>query len=367
MYWASIPTVAFLAFSRDVTNSPTYTKRCSSLSLSSTTTSANGAPGTSTPEKYGRLIEWIKSKEGVISEKIEIRPSSRGGGYGAFVTEPINEGDVLFTVPRSACLTLEDATEDPECGEKMKKLIEKAGPGADTAVMAGYMAKEYLELLEDIKNDNEKESRWGPYFQTLPWKRGDNEQEHILFWSEDMIDSLLAGSVCYEEANGLTSEVDLAVQVMNQIVGKKIRAARGEEIEEGFSWPWEAKSKEPDDIVEGFPEAVKGAFVSLLTRSFQDGEGDEEKLVPMLDLLQHSDNPNIRHAMRKSDGMVEVFARRQIEADEELLNQYRPEEEDTMPYSRFFTRFGFVPGISEPIENLLQDKSTIFFPQKAEI
>ena len=123
MYWASIPTVAFLAFSRDVTNSPTYTKRCSSLSLSSTTTSANGAPGTSTPEKYGRLIEWIKSKEGVISEKIEIRPSSRGGGYGAFVTEPINEGDVLFTVPRSACLTLEDATEDPECGEKMKKLL----------------------------------------------------------------------------------------------------------------------------------------------------------------------------------------------------------------------------------------------------
>ena len=367
MYWASIPTGVLLAFSCDTIHQRRPT-RCSRLRLSSA--GSDDAPAAFNTEKYERLIEWIKSNDGIINEKIEIRPSSRGGGFGAFVTEPVEEGEVLFTVPRRACLTLEDATEDPECGETMKKLIEKAGPGANTVVMAGYMAKEYLQLLEDVKNDRESNCRWGPYFNTLPWKRGDNEQEHILFWSEDMIDSLLAGSVCYEEANGLTSEVDLAIKVMNGIVGKKIRAYRGEEIDEGgFSWPWETKPKASEEPPEGFAEAVKGAFVSLLTRSFQDGdgEGDEEKLVPMLDLLQHSDSPNIRHAMRKADGTVEVLARCLIEADEELLNQYRPEEEDTMPYSRFFTRFGFVPGISEPIENLLKDKSTIFYPQKAEI
>jgi SET domain-containing protein len=120
--------------------------------------------------------------------------------------------------------------------------------------------------------------------------------------------------------------------------------------------------------VEGLPEAMTGAFVSILTRSFQDGEsGDEEKLVPLLDMLQHSDEPNIFHAMRKVDGTVEVRARRDIAAGEELLNQYRPEEEENMPYHRFFTRYGFVPGITEPIQNLLKDRSPIFFTQKAEV
>jgi len=86
-----------------------------------------------------------------------------------------------------------------------------------------------------------------------------------------------------------------------------------------------------------------------------------------LDMLQHSETPNVRHGMRKDDGTVEVRARRPISRDTELLNQYRSEEEESMPYSRFFTRFGFVPGILEPMENLLMDKSSIFYPQKAEV
>ena len=104
-----------------------------------------------------------------------------------------------------------------------------------------------------------------------------------------------------------------------------------------------------------------------MTRAFQDRDGDEEKLVPMLDMLQHSEQPNVRHAMRKDDGTVEVRARRTIAPGEELLNQYRSEEDENMPYHRFFTRFGFVPGIAEPIENLLSDRSSIFYPKVVEV
>lgn len=89
--------------------------------------------------------------------------------------------------------------------------------------------------------------------------------------------------------------------------------------------------------------------------------------IDRLDMLQHSETPNVRHGMRPADGTVEVRARCPISSDTELLNQYRSEEEEGMPYSRFFTRFGFVPGILEPIENLLRDKSSIFYPQKAEV
>jgi hypothetical protein len=87
----------------------------------------------------------------------------------------------------------------------------------------------------------------------------------------------------------------------------------------------------------------------------------------MLDLLQHSDTPNISHAMRADTKAVQVRARRTLEAGEELLNQYRSEADEIMPYHRFFTFFGFVPGIQEPVENLLSDKSSIFFAQRAQV
>jgi hypothetical protein len=197
------------------------------------------------------------------------------------VTSDVEEGELLFTVPRKACFSLADATSDPSCGEAFSNLIEKAGPGGNTVVMAGYMAKEYLITMEDLKKGKEPSSRWASYFQTLPWERGTNNQEHILFWSDEMVESLLKGSLCYGEATSLRQEVGLAIRVMASITGKSIRVSRGEESENGgFSWPWESKPQATSPP-EGFPEAIKGAFVCLLTRAFQDGDGDEEKLVPM--------------------------------------------------------------------------------------
>ena len=331
------------------------------------TIQAKSVPG----ESYNDLLSWVQANGGEINDKIIIQKSSQGCGYGAFVEDEDNGGvekdEILFTIPRTACLTLDKATSDDDFGETFQKLIEKAGPGGNTVVMAGYMAKEYLLLLEELKKEQEYNSKWGAYFQTLPWERGVNNQEHILFWKDEKIEELLKGSLCYNEAISLREEVALATKVMNSIVGNSIRKARGEEVGGGFSWPWEAKPDIPEGPPEGFREAVKGAFVCLLTRAFQDGDGDEEKLVPLLDMLQHSDTPNVRHAMRKSDGTVEVRARCDIAPGQELFNQYRSEEEESMPYSRFFTRFGFVPGIQEEMENLLRDKSSIFYPQKAEI
>jgi len=318
------------------------------------------------------LLEWLEDNGAYINDKIELRETSQGDGYGAFVTSHVDEDELLFTIPRKLCLTLEDATSDKDCGEEFQKLIDKAGPGGNTVSMAGYMAKEYLLVQEDLKQDKEDSlpnSRWGPYFQTLPWERGVNNQEHILFWEDERVEKLLEGSLCYGEATSLREEVALAIRVLGPMVAKSIRVARGEETSSGFRFPWQvtAASDSERGSPEGLAEAVKGAFVCLLTRSFQDGDGDEEKLVPLLDMLQHSETPNVRHAMRTVDGTVEVKARCEIEAGSELWNQYRSEEEESMPYSRFFTRFGFVPGVSEPMENLLRDKSSIFYPQKAEV
>ena len=174
-----------------------------------------------------------------------------------------------------------------------------------------------------------------------------------------------------------THKVALAIKIMNGVIGPSVLTARGVWEKKDFAWPWEKQKIEGP--VDGVADAIKGAFVSLLTRSFEDGNkstddddssssnDDSEKLVPLLDMLQHSDEPNISHKMRIADQKVEVRANRPIEAGEELMNQYRSEEDVSMPYHRFFTRFGFVPGIVEPVENLLQDESSIFYPKVAEV
>ena len=318
-----------------------------------------------TQESYDALLDWLRLSGAVVNEAIEICPSSLGVGYGVKLTANVKKDEVLFTIPRNACFTLEDATSDPDCGKAFERLIEKAGQGANTVVMAAQMSLQYLQIQYDMDTAKTTQNKWAPYFQTLPWKRNINNQEHVLFWSNEMVESLVKGSASYDEAVALRQEVDLAIKVTTGIVGNKLQKYRREEEESTF-WPWQSKA--PSVPPPGLSEAVKGAFVCLLTRAFQDGdEGDEEKLVPLLDLLQHSNEPNIRHQMLKAGGTVEVRARRNIEAGEELLNQYRSEQDDTMPYSRFWSRFGFVPGITEPIENLFEDKSTIFFPQSKEV
>ena len=96
-----------------------------------------------------------------------------------------------------------------------------------------------------------------------------------------------------------------------------------------------------------------------------EGE-DAERLIPVLDMLNHNSEPSVTYKTNE-EGTVEVKARRVIKAGEEIYNRYREEEEMNMPYHRFFSRFGFVPGITEPIKNLLLDKSSVFFAKRKEI
>ena len=166
----------------------------------------------------------------------------------------------------------------------------------------------------------------------------------------------------------------LATKVLNAIIGPIVQKARGgyssEEV--GFRFPWQTDPEEESgSIVEGLEDAVKGAFVICLSRAFvtprvtEDGElEDEERLEPVFDILQHSEDPNIRRECT-DDGTVEITAGRDIAKGEELFSQYKSEGE--IPYHKFFTRFGFVPGVTEPVANLVAERSTIFFPQRQEV
>lgn len=349
----------------------------------------------SAKSRYADLKDWLLSADdSFISPKLEIRPSTRGGlatgGYGAFAGEDIDEGEILLKIPVGCCVTLQDALEDLECGPSFANLLKKAGPGSDTVVMAGYLAKEYLLLKEFDRRisegataDDDSEMRrlanikFAPYLRTLPWGRGINAQEHVLFWKDEDVDALLEGSLAYKDATETRATVKMATKVLDAIISPVIRKARAEEPEikdEGFRFPWQ-QEPEPessdDEILEGLEDAVRGSFVIMLTRAFAATVGEnqqEDRLEPLFDMLQHSNTPNTKD-FAKGDGgsIVEVKATKAIKSGEELFNQYRSEEDENMPYHKFFTRFGFVPGVVEPVADLIAARSTIFFPQRAEI
>lgn len=182
----------------------------------------------------------------------------------------------------------------------------------------------------------------------------------------------------------LIPKVKMAIKILDDVIGPVIRSARGEtvKVEEEGSWfrfPWQQSKEESTPpsgetkaLLPGLEDAVRGAFVISLTRAFvaPSGAGDgkqEDRLEPVLDMLQHSNTPNIRH-MFCEDGSIEVTAGANIHSGEELFNQYKGEDNsDSMPYHKYFTRFGFCPGVTEPVTKLIAERSTIFFPQRAAV
>ena len=73
------------------------------------------------------------------------------------------------------------------------------------------------------------EGRYGPYLSLLPWDAewppdGEQEQEHVLWWSEAQVDALY-GSEAYEDAVGLRQQVALACKVHRSLLGASVRRA----------------------------------------------------------------------------------------------------------------------------------------------
>lgn len=172
-----------------------------------------------------------------------------------------------------------------------------------------------------------------------------------------------------------------ATKILNGIIGPTINKVRGieEESDTGFRLPWQKQSTPPQELtVEGLEEAIRGAFVICLSRGFartfknsnsnNNQEMLEECLIPFLDILQHSNEPNCSDTNSQTvNNVIEIRASRDILAGEELFNQYKDEEDVNMPYHKFFTRFGFVPGVVEDVVDLVKRRSPIFFARQQSV
>lgn len=234
---------------------------------------------------------------------------------------------MLFSIPTSFCITVSDAALDPQFGEQFIQLVESGVPR--TVAMAGYLAKEYL--LRKEQGDAYTGS-WGAYLDCLPFEPFKNDQDHILWWSDSEIEELLGGSYGYNDAMATRQSVDLGVATLTEIIGDR----------------------------PGLEAAIRGAFVGILSRSFyDDGQFvEKEKMIPLLDQLQHDFAPNINYY--KNEENIEVRAAGTLDANSELTYCYNY---GLSPWN-FYNRYGFIPGLSAAKgREVIQSKDPAFFPE----
>ena len=268
------------------------------------------------------LLDWMAH-----NDALSIGPSTySGGGQGLFVTRDVAQGEVLLTIPESNVISVEDAWQDEELGDAFCFLTDEGGAGGKMASLMGFVAKEMLK---------KEESYWHPYLCMLP--KQSSQSDHVLWWSNDEIEFLLAGSNVHGKVVALRSDTDCAIDILWQVL-------QTEDIELPPKVEWD--------------DAVRAAYVSILSRAFEDDAVDCTKLLPVLDMTQHSSEANLEHSTNAQTGEVVVKARCDLIVGQELTIDYSQELE---PF-QFFPIYGFVPGEQTSSRDLLKTNSPVFFP-----
>ncbi|XP_043935446.1 N-lysine methyltransferase setd6-like [Protopterus annectens] len=127
------------------------------------------------------FLNWCEKVGVVISPKVYVNKKGTVSDYGMLAREDIEEGEVLFTVPRSAVL-YQNTTAIHSMLEKEKEILDS---------QSGWVPL-LLSLLYEVTNS---ESHWKPYFSLWPDFCFLN---HPMFWSEGERQRLLSGTSILE-------------------------------------------------------------------------------------------------------------------------------------------------------------------------
>lgn len=314
-------------------------------------------PSQSDSPVHSDLIRWIKSSDDAhVSPKFAVRPSDLGG-YGGFAAEPIGRDEVLFRIPRSMCVTHDDALSDMYSGEYYGVIKDRGVKDWGLILLAGWLAEERMLSEDSRKAGSEIYTKHKAYTDSVPWGPGEFGQDHVLYWTDEEVDRRLGGSRAHDDAVLIRRTADGAARMVGEFA---LPVLMGNRVD------LELEDTSLDTLQRDWADTVRAAMAICLSRSFgEEVEADggrvvsEVCLLPLIDVLQHSDEPNTR--LESYDDSILVLAARDVDRNEELFHRYREEDGRAMPGHRWFTRYGFVPGNDVPVEELLRDRSGVFF------
>lgn len=294
------------------------------------------------------LLDWIAQQDdGWVSPSLDIGPStvsSGAAGNGLFVRNDTSAGQELLCIPNAAILSVDKAWDDPQLGIAFCELSDEGGHGGRLAALAAYVAAQHVAVLP-----HGSRSFFQPYLDYI----FATKQDHVLWWTAQDVEHILQGSNVYQQVAKLRKDVDTSMEILLAVLATELSDDDDEKMDRNA---WKI--------------AIRQAYVAIYSRAFADDSVDCTKLIPVFDMAQHNDTPNIRHTTDPRTGDVHVIALTDLAAGTELFINYGVPGQDSnssdtssrSDTSLFFPTYGFCPAQGEEsCRALLQAKSNFFF------
>ncbi|XP_059848481.1 N-lysine methyltransferase setd6 [Hypanus sabinus] len=252
------------------------------------------AVGQGTEEVLSQFLTWCRQSGLELSPKVHLSKGGTVEGYGLVANNDIEEGELLFSVPRAALLSQHTTA--------IQDLLKREEAALECR--SGWVPL-LLSMMFEITSSK---SHWKPYFSLWP---GFSTLHHPMFWSEEERNMLLLGT-----------GVPLAVEkdLMN--------------IEEEYNsivLPFMKCHPDIFDPHEHTLELYKKLVAFVMAYSFQepseeDDDDDEDEtpdppmMVPLADMLNHVANHNAN--LEFTPDCLKMVSIKKISGGEEIFNTY---------------------------------------------
>uniref|UniRef100_UPI00398E6B01 N-lysine methyltransferase setd6 isoform X1 n=1 Tax=Pristiophorus japonicus TaxID=55135 RepID=UPI00398E6B01 len=246
-------------------------------------------------EALAQFLDWCRQSGLELSPKVYVSKEGTVADYGLVAKDEIEEGELLFSVPRSALLSQHTTT--------IRDLLKKEEAALES--QSGWVPL-LLSMMFEITSG---ESRWKPYLSLWP---GFSTLHHPMFWSE-------------EERNRLLLGTGVALAVEKDLLN----------IEEEYNsivLPFMKSHPDTFDPRKHTLDLYKKLVAFIMAYSFQEPLEDEEDddddekapnppmMVPMADILNHVANHNAN--LEFTPECLKMVSIRKISKGEEIFNTY---------------------------------------------
>ncbi|KAH6622348.1 hypothetical protein C7974DRAFT_220442 [Boeremia exigua] len=272
------------------------------------------------------FLAWLRQSGADISPKIRLEDLRHAqAGRGVVATQHVAEHELLFRIPRSTILSVENS------------ILSKEIPVATFETLGPWLSLILVMLYEHLNGDA---SYWAAYFSVLP-----TEFDTLMYWTDDELAALEASAVVNKI--GKQSANDMFVEQLIPVI---------KEFAPIFFADDERASQRAEELRDERNLALMHRMGSLImayafdvepsvSRKDVDEEGytseDEDEalpkgMVPLADMLNADADRNNARLFYEANSL-DMRALKPISAGEEIFNDYGP-----LPRSDLLRRYGYV-------------------------
>ncbi|KAF2114915.1 hypothetical protein BDV96DRAFT_87934 [Lophiotrema nucula] len=273
-----------------------------------------------------QFLAWLSKSGAEVSNKIELQDlRAQQAGRGVVAVQDIEEDELLFRIPRSSILSVENS------------ILSKEIPEATFGHLGPWLSL-ILVMLYEYQNGDA--SHWAPYFRVLP-----EEFNTLMFWEDDELKELQASAVVSKigKAGADDSFLKELIPVIQEFADIFFSS------DENASQRANAMKKPHNLQLMHKMGSLIMAYAFDVEPAENNKEVDEEGyvsededealpkgMVPLADMLNaDGDKNNARLFYEESS--LSMKALKPIKAGEEIFNDYGP-----LPRSDLLRRYGYI-------------------------